>query len=102
MKRKGALTSPDWPMLASGFLLGLLVSGVFFAGLDWGIKLALKSSQPNARLLLSFVLRLALLLGVGFLLASMTSNLWSILGYAMAFFVVRFIALRRAVVSGVR
>lgn len=79
-----------------GFLLGLVASSLFFIGLAWGVGLALKSSRPNSTLFISFVLRLGWLLGIGFLLASLTATLWPILGYALAYFVVRFIALRRA------
>ena len=86
----------DWVALLLGLLLGLAVSSLFFIGLAWGMRLALASSSPNSKLFLSFVLRLSLLLGVGFLLASVTTNLWPLLGYALAYFIVRFIALRRA------
>lgn len=86
----------DWLALLLGFLLGLAVSSVFFIGLAWGMRVALASNSPNSKLFLSFILRLGLLLGIGFLLASLTATLWPVVGYALAYFVVRFIALRRA------
>lgn len=86
----------DWLGLLLGLLLGLVVSSVFFIGLAWGMRVALASNSPNRKLLLSFILRLGLLLGVGFGLATVTSTLWPLLGYALAYFMVRFIAVRRA------
>lgn len=86
----------DWLGLLLGLLLGLVVSSVFFIGLAWGMKLALASNSPNRKLLLSFLLRLSLLLSVGFGLTAVTTTLWPLLGYALAYFIVRFIAIRRA------
>ena len=84
------------PAAMLGFFAGLVASGLFFAGLAWGMRRALRMRHPAAVLLLSFLLRAALLLGVGWWLARGASPVVSLLAYMLAFFVVRAVALRRA------
>lgn len=86
----------DWPALFLGLVLGIAVSSLFFMGLAWGIKRALASHRPGASLFTSFVLRMGLLLGVGFGMTAVSSTLWPLLGYVLAFFMVRWLAIRRA------
>lgn len=90
------MTGVDWPAVLSGLALGLAVglpvSGLFFAGLAWGMARALRSDRPEGLLLLSAVLRLAMLLGAGAWLAASTATAWPMLGYALAFFIVRTVA----------
>ncbi|MGO2132855.1 MAG: N-ATPase subunit AtpR [Halomonas sp.] len=94
------MTGVDWstvlpelaPELALGLAVGVPVSSLFFAGLAWGMTRALTSERPEGLLLLSAVLRLAMLLGVGAWLAASTATAWPMLGYAVAFFIVRTVA----------
>lgn len=93
-----SLSSVGFP-LTLGLALGIAVSTVFFWGLNYGIAQALGARHPARTLLLSFVLRMALLLGVGFALAAMSASLWPLIGYVLAFFMVRWRAIRRARVT---
>lgn len=94
------MTGIEWPTvfpelapeIALGLAIGVPVSGLFFAGLAWGMARALTSDRPEGLLLLSAVLRLTMLLGVGVWLAASTTTAWPILGYALAFFIVRTVA----------
>ena len=86
----------DWDALLRGLLWGLPISLLFFAGLAWGMRLALRSTQPASLLLLSAALRIAALLGVGYWVSARASNAWPLVGYALAFFLVRLLAIARA------
>ena len=90
------MSTLDWPALLLGLLLGLAISSLFFWGLNVGIQRALGAQHPAGTLLVSFLLRMALLLGIGFALAAFSASLWPLLGYVLAFFVVRWRAIRRA------
>ena len=74
----------------------LLVLNLLSAGLAWGMRLALRSTQPTMLLLLSAALRLAALLGVGYWVSAAASKAWPLAGYALAFFLVRVLAVARA------
>ncbi|MEH6356314.1 MAG: ATP synthase subunit I [Marinobacter sp.] len=82
----------DWTAILLGFALGVPVSGLFFAGLAWGMSRALRSDRPEGLLLLSALLRLAMLLGAGFWLAASSATAWPVIGYALAFFILRLVA----------
>ncbi|MCK9515807.1 MAG: ATP synthase subunit I [Ottowia sp.] len=79
-----------------GLGVGLAASSLFFAGLGWGLRWALRVRQPVLVLLPSFLLRAALLLAAAWWLARAASPLWSLPAYMLAFFLVRGVALRRA------
>lgn len=81
-----------WGALLLGFFLGLLVGVLFFAGLAWGLRIALRSTRPGVVLLCSALCRIAMLLAVGFWVAASTDNAWSLAGYATAFFLARLVA----------
>lgn len=83
----------DWEALLLGFAPGLAVSILFFVGLDWGMRVALRSSKPTSVLLLSALSRIALLLCVGYLVTALTASAWTAAGYAAGFFLVRLIAI---------
>lgn len=89
----------DWGGMLLGLSIGVPVSALFFAGLAWGMRLALRSRQPQGWLLLSAAFRIAMLLGVGFWIADSTTDIWSLAGYALAFFLVRLIVVLWARVS---
>lgn len=86
----------DWSALLLGFFVGLPASILFFAGLAWGMRLALRSDRPGGLLLLSALCRIGMLLGIGFWLAAASSNAWPLAGYALAFFLVRIVIILRA------
>lgn len=75
--------------LLLGFALGLPISLLFFLGLNWGMQLALKSNNTGWLLLLSFLLRSALLVGVIWLMIQWLHPLWSVAGFMLAFVLVR-------------
>ncbi len=85
--------------LLLGLAVGLPMSVLFFWGLSWGMRMALASSQPGGLLMLSFFVRLVVLLAVGFALIKLTNTLWSLAGYMLAFFLVRIMAVVRAKIS---
>lgn len=81
----------DWKALLFGFSLGVPVGLLFFAGLAWGMRLALRSTRPGALLLLSSVCRIAVLLAGAFWM-TFGDTLWPLAGYVLAFFLARVIA----------
>lgn len=82
-----------------GFAVGLPLSVLFFWGLNWGMRLALNSSSPGGILMLSFFVRLVVLLTVGFALTRLTDTLWTLAGYMLAFLLVRIVAVVRVRIS---
>ncbi len=88
------MTEFDSGSLILGLLAGVLTSTLFFLGLAYVMRFALKSSQPAALLFLSSAARIALLLAAGWFVAQ--SGVWALLGFALAFLVVRFIAVKIA------
>lgn len=78
----------DWTMLGLGALAGGLASALFFAGLAWGMRLALRARRPTPVLLLSGAIRIGAVLAVGWLVAGQGAA--SLAGFALAFLVVRF------------
>lgn len=81
----------DWESVLLGVSFGVPVSILFFAGLAWSVRRALQYTHPSTLLLLSFVCRMAMLLGIGFWLTTDGDNTWPLVGYALAFFLVRLI-----------
>ena len=86
----------DWSAMLLGLAVGMPVSVLFFVGLAWGMRLALRSRRPGGLLLLSAACRIAMLLGIGFWITKASPNAWPLAGYALAFFLVRLVALIRA------
>jgi hypothetical protein len=78
----------DWVSLGLGAVAGVLASTLFFAGLAWGMRLALRSARPMPVLLISAGLRIAALLGAGWLVAGQGAS--ALAGFALAFLVTRF------------
>ncbi len=79
----------NWEAVLFGFSWGVPISLLFFAGLAWSVRLALRSSRPGVLLMLSSLCRIALLLGIGLWLVSSGESNWPLAGYALAFFLVR-------------
>ncbi|SNB58344.1 N-ATPase, AtpR subunit [Marinobacter sp. es.042] len=82
----------DWASMLWGFGAGLAVSLVYFAGLAASVRFALGASRPVAVLLPSAAVRIALLLGVGWLVTAGATQVWAFVGYGAAFFMVRYLA----------
>ena len=79
----------DWPVVALGFVTGVAMSAVFFAGLGFGMRLALRSPRPVRLLLLSAAIRFSAFLVAGWMVLSQ-GGAWCFAGYAAAFLIVRF------------
>ena len=88
-----AIAMPD---LLLGLAIGLVASLIFFAGLEWGMRRALRGTRPGLFLIGSFVVRALVLLGLGWWVVSMADTLWTGVGFLIAFFVVRTFAVRIA------
>ncbi|MDO6443283.1 MULTISPECIES: ATP synthase subunit I [unclassified Marinobacter] len=82
----------DWHAVLLGFSVGAPVSALFFAGLAWGMRHALNSGSPATWLMISAFGRIAMLLALGFWITAMAGSNWAIAGYALAFFLIRLIA----------
>ena len=74
--------------IVTGVAVGLPMAVLFFWGLNWGMRKALASSSPGSLLMLSFFVRMTLLLGVGLVLTRLTESLWALAGYMLAFLTV--------------
>lgn len=87
----------DWSLFAIGLLAGSAAAVLYFAGLAWGMRLALRRARPVAVLLPSAALRIAALLAAGWWIAG--QGAFALAGFALAFVaarVVLLIALRPA------
>ena len=82
--------------IVTGVAVGLPMAVLFFWGLNWGMRKALASSSPGSLLMLSFFVRMALLLGVGLVLTRLIESLWALAGYMLAFLLVRVVTVMRA------
>ena len=85
--------SVDWMALLIGLASGAVMSAVFFAGLAYGMRRALKATRRVPVLILSAVLRMVLLLGAGWVVVTM-AGVWAFAGFALAFVILRFLAIR--------
>jgi len=84
----------DTTSLWIGFVVGVPASALFFVGLALGMRMALASERPAIWLLVSFFGRTAVLLGAGYLLTTYTHPLWSIIGYILAFLLIRIVTVK--------
>jgi hypothetical protein len=85
--------SVDWMALLIGLASGAVMSAIFFAGLAYGMRRALQAAHPVFVLILSAVLRMVLLLGVGWVVVTLAGG-WAFAGFALAFVILRFLVLR--------
>ncbi len=92
------MMSFDWSAVVLGLAIGTATGVVFFAGLGLGMRMALRAAKPVAVLVLSAALRISALLGIGWFVVGQGGP-WSLLGYAAAFIIVRFITTTVASVS---
>ncbi|MFX0543044.1 ATP synthase subunit AtpR [Roseovarius sp. S4756] len=85
------MTPIDWTALMLGGAVGAAVSALFFIGLALGMRRALRAHSPVALLALSALIRIALLLAVGWAV-TVQAGPWAALGYAAAFLAARIAA----------
>jgi hypothetical protein len=81
----------DWTGLGLGAAAGVVMSALFFAGLAFGMKRALRTDRAVGLLALSATLRIAAFLGVGWVVVAQAGP-WAFAGYGLAFIVSRRIA----------
>ncbi|MBW4964178.1 ATP synthase subunit I [Sulfitobacter sp. CW3] len=81
----------DWTALLMGAAAGFVLSALFFVGLAFGMRQALRRESPVVLLTVSAVIRIAALLGVGWVVLGQGGT-WAFLGYALAFLLTRIIA----------
>lgn len=91
----------DWGLIGLGASLGALAGAAFFAGLAWGMRIALRRANPTPVLLVSAALRIASLLAVGHWVAGQGTMMLAgfVLGFFWARLCILFIA-RRPVSTG--
>ena len=85
------MSTPDWTAVMLGSVIGLVVGVLFFLGLAFGMRRALLSESPIMMLTLSAAFRIAVLIGVGWVVLGQGGP-WAGVGYALAFFLTRFFA----------
>jgi F0F1-type ATP synthase assembly protein I len=78
----------DWTVFALGMLIGTAAGALYFAGLAWSVRLALRGAHAAAVLLPSAVIRIALLLAAGWGTAQL--GVPALVGFALAFLSLRF------------
>lgn len=77
----------DWSLFALGGLAGLAMGALYFAGLAWGIRIALGAGRAVPVLLAGATLRIAALLAGGWWIAGLGAE--ALAGYALAFVALR-------------
>lgn len=95
------MTEIDLGALLLGLAAGASMSALFFVGLNLGMRIALRAARPTPILLFSAGVRIGLLLAAGWLVAQV--GIWAFGGYAVAFLLVRYLAIiytRRQIVRG--
>ena len=81
----------DWIAFAFGLLFGSTLAALFFAGLAWSVRIALRTARPMAVLLPSAAVRITVLLAAGWWMA--TYEVVALIGFVLAFVVLRFVLL---------
>ncbi|KIQ96272.1 ATP synthase subunit I [Lysobacter sp. A03] len=85
----------DWGAFGLGTVAGAIAGTIFFAGLAFGLRLALRGSRPMPVLALSALLRITALLAAGWLVAR-AGGAAALAGYALGFLATRFAAVALA------
>lgn len=85
------MTGVDWSAGLLGFCVGTVASTVFFMGLALGMHFALLTDRPVRVLMLSALVRIAALLGVGWGTVAVGGP-FALAGFALSFFTARTIA----------
>ena len=77
----------NWALIGLGAGLGALAGALFFAGLAWGMRIALRQTHPTFVLLTSAALRISALLVVGIWVAGQGGMMLA--GFVLAFVLMR-------------
>lgn len=85
------MSAVEWSALGLGFAAGVVMSTLFFAGLAVGTRHALRGQRAISVLALSAVVRIALFLGIGWIVVTQAGP-WAFAGYGIAFLLTRRIA----------
>lgn len=83
----------DWSEALIGFTVGTVVSILYFVALALSVRVAMNSSQHLVVLLPSAFLRVGFLLVIGWVVTAGALRLWAFIGYGVAFFLVRSMAI---------
>lgn len=86
------MTNVNWTGLLIGLLAGGVFGALFFAGLAWGMKFALRHTNPIVILLPSAVLRIAMVIAGGWAVAVWFGTV-AALSFAVAFILFRTVLL---------
>jgi len=89
----------DWFGILLGLCVGTVMGVLFFAGLAFGMRFAMRTQCPIRLLALSAGLRITGLLVTGWFIV-VQGGLWTALGYGVAFFGARIIVTTLARVEG--
>lgn len=84
----------NWASFLTGFASGAAVGVLYFAGLAMSVRLALRAARPTGLLLISSALRIATVMGFGWLAAQ--AGLATLGGFALAFMLARIAAITLA------
>lgn len=84
----------NWAGFLTGFASGAAVGVFYFVGLAMSVRLALRAARPTRLLLISSALRIATVLGFGWLAAQAGPTPLS--GFALAFLIARMTAIALA------
>ena len=93
MSTIATLLDANGRFMIAGVLTGAVTGIAYFVGLALTIKRALGSSPVFTLLIVSALIRISVLLFIGWLVAN-SFGLWAVLCYAATFIVVRQIAVR--------
>ncbi|VVT00124.1 ATP synthase subunit I [Hoeflea sp. EC-HK425] len=88
------MTGMDWGALTTGLAIGAAMGAFYFVGLAFGMRVALASAGPTTTLMLSAAMRIALLLAAGWAVGQ--TGTWTLVGYALAFLIVRLVVVTLA------
>lgn len=81
------MTAVDWTGLAWGALGGATAAALFFSGLAWGLRIALRRARPGPVLFASAVVRIGALLAAVWLVAG--QGAWVLGGFGLGFVLMR-------------
>ena len=85
------VVSVDWSLLGLGALVGVLIGGVFFAGLALGVRAAMRSDRALTILTASATVRILACVGAAWLVLMLLGP-WGFAGFGAGFVLSRMVA----------
>ena len=85
------VVSVDWSLLGLGALVGVLIGGVFFAGLALGVCAAMRSDRALTILTASATVRILACVGAAWLVLMLLGP-WGFAGFGAGFVLSRMVA----------